>query len=181
MRLAVRSLAAVMLVASAAHAQTSNPNTNRAATGTPNAGVPGTTPGAGLPVVAGGRDSLTARGRQVDTALVAQLDTVNSAAKAGLTNLPPAAAAALVGSIHDKLAASRSPALRNIADDLAALQTELGAGTVNGARIGAILSRVGPKVTNVARAQSGPVAATLREIGSELTAAGRQLVGGGGQ
>lgn len=112
-----------------------------------------------------------------DTALVAQLDSVNTAARAGLTNLSPSVAASLVGGIRGKLAASRNPALQSIATDLAALQRELGMSTVDGARVGAILRRVGPKVTRVAATQSGAVASTLREIGSELTSSGRQLSG----
>ncbi len=182
----IATAAALACSSAALHAQSpaGRPAANPGS-GTPNAGIPGTTPGAGLPVVGPGQDTTAStramrggRGGRIDSSLVAQLDTVNSAAKAGLTNLPPAAAAALVGSIQSKLAGSRSPALRSIAADLSALQTELSAGTVNGPRIGAILGRIGPKVSRVAGMQSGPVATTLNEIGSELTAASRQLAGG---
>jgi hypothetical protein len=51
---------------------------------------------------------------------------------------------------------------------------------VSGARVAPILRRLGTKTSAVARTQSGAVAGTLREIGSELTAASRQLMGGAG-
>ena len=48
-------------------------------------------------------------------------------------------------------------------------------GYLAGPRVGAILRRVGPKVTRVASTQSGALATTLRELGGELTTAGRSL------
>ncbi len=118
------------------------------------------------------------RSGATDTTLVAQLDSVNAAAKAGLTSLPVSVAGPLLQSLQSKLAASGRPGLQSIATDLGALRTELTMSTVNGARIGAILSRLGPKVTRVASRQSGAVATTLNEIGTELTSAGAQLAGG---
>lgn len=118
------------------------------------------------------------RSGQVDSTIVTQLDSVNTAAKAGLTNLAPSAAAALVGSIQSKLSGSRNAQLRSISTDLGALQRELSASTVNGRRVAPILRRLGTKTTWVASSQSGAIATTLREIGSELTSAARQLSGG---
>ncbi|GJG84959.1 hypothetical protein tb265_01400 [Gemmatimonadetes bacterium T265] len=143
--------AALTATAASVHAQTT----------TPGSSPTGTAPSSGA----------------ADTTLVAQLDSVNTAAKAGLTNLAPSAAASLVGSIQSKLSGSSNPALRSISGDLAALQTELSASTVNGPRVGAILRRLGQKTTRVAVTQSGAVASTLREIGSQLSSSGRQLSG----
>lgn len=131
------------------------------------------TPATQPPATTGG--AMSQRGTAADTGLVAQLDSVNTAAKAGLTKLPASVAVPLIQSIETKLQASGRPALRSIARDLTALRTELGAATVSGPRVGAILRRVGPKVTTAAATQSGMVRTTLREIGRELTAAGRQL------
>ena len=91
----------------------------------------------------------------------------------------PQKAGTILKRIQSQLAGSSNPALKSIASDLSALQTELGASTVNGSRVGAILTRLGPKVSRVARSQSGMLASTLRQIGSELTSSGRQLSGGG--
>jgi predicted regulator of Ras-like GTPase activity (Roadblock/LC7/MglB family) len=110
--------------------------------------------------------------------LVAQLDSVNGAAKAGLTSLPATVAVPLLRSLETKLQGTRNASLRSIARDLAALRGELEQSEVSGARVGTILRRVGPKVTTVARSQSGATRATLQSIGRELTAAGRQLRAG---
>ena len=77
-------------------------------------------------------------------------------------------------SLQNKLAASGNPALNDIAQDLSRLHRELAGGATDGGRIGEILARVGPKVTDVA-AQGGAASGTLRSIGQELTAAGRAL------
>lgn len=123
----------------------------------------------------GMRDSMAMRGGARGGDLVAEVDSVNAAAKAGLTSLPVSAATALIESIETKLRGSGRPPLVAIAGDLGALRRELGMPTVNGARVGTILRRVGPRVTAVAAAQHGPVSASLRELGRELTGAGRQL------
>jgi hypothetical protein len=107
--------------------------------------------------------------------LVARVDSVNAAAKSGLTSVPATVAVGLVRGIETQLRASRNASLRSIATDLRALRTELGRSTVNGRQVGAILRRVGPKVTRVASTQSGALATTLRELGGELTTAGRSL------
>ena len=122
------------------------------------------------------RDSMGgAVARQGDTALVAQLDSVNTAAGAGLTSLPVSVAVPLLRSIETKLRATGRPSLLGIANDLASLRRELGASTVSGPRVGAVLRRVGPKVTTVSVGQSGALRTTLGEIGRALSAAGRQL------
>jgi len=111
-----------------------------------------------------------------DSALVARLDSVDAAAKSGLTDLPASAAVALIEAIEAQLRESSRPALRSIVRDLSALRAELGAERVDGRRVGVILRRIGPKVTTVSRTQSGPMRATLQSIGQELTTAGQQLV-----
>jgi len=110
--------------------------------------------------------------------LVARLDSVDAGAKAGLTEVPVATAVSLIQSIETRLQGSTRPALRSVARDLSALRKELGAPTVDGRRVGVILRRLGPKVTTVARTQSGAVRTTLQSIGSQLTTAGGQLVAG---
>jgi hypothetical protein len=109
-------------------------------------------------------------------ALAARLDSVDAAARGGLASLPAAAAVPLIERIRARLQSSDRSALRSIADDLGDLRAELGGATVDGRRVGTILARVGPKVSVVARTQSGPMRAALQSIGAQLTAAGRQLV-----
>ena len=113
-----------------------------------------------------------------DPSTVAQLDSVNTAAKAGLTKLPVAVAVPLVQSFENKLKASNDADLKSIGDDLGELREELGKSPVNGKEIGDELSEIGPKVTRAA-SKGGAARATLTAIGSELTKAGRSLKGGG--
>ena len=113
-----------------------------------------------------------------DPSTVAQLDSVNTAAKAGLTKLPVAVAVPLVQSFENKLKASSDADLKSIGDDLGELREELGKSPVNGKEIGDELSEIGPKVTRAA-SKGGAAQATLTAIGSELTKAGRSLKGGG--
>lgn len=104
----------------------------------------------------------------------AQLDSVNTAARSGLTSLSPAVAIPLIRSLEDKLDNSNDPALTDIAKDLEKLREELDDDTVDGKDVGEILGRLGPKVTNVA-GNAGAASGTLRSIGEQLTAAARQL------
>ena len=113
-----------------------------------------------------------------DPSTVAQLDSVNTAAKAGLTKLPVAVAVPLVQSFENKLKASNDADLKSIGDDLGELREELGKSPVDGKEIGDELSEIGPKVTRAA-SKGGAARATLTAIGSELTKAGRSLKGGG--
>lgn len=113
-----------------------------------------------------------------DPSTVAQLDSVNTAAKAGLTKLPVAVAVPLVQSFENKLKASNDADLKSIGDDLGELREELGKSPVNGKEIGDELAEIGPKVTRAA-SKGGAARATLTAIGSELTKAGRSLKGGG--
>lgn len=110
-----------------------------------------------------------------DTTLSAKLDSVDVAAKSGLTALPVAVALPLLEGIETRLRATGRPTLLSIATDLGALRRELGMSTVNRVRVGTILRRVGPKVTTAATGQSGMLRTTLRDIGGQLTSAGRQL------
>ena len=124
------------------------------------------------------RGGISRQGGMDDGSLVARVDSVNTAAKSGLTSVPPAVAVGLIRGIETSLRGTRNGQLRSIAADLAALRVQLNRSTVNGRSVGTILARVGPKVTRVARTQSGPVATTLTELGEQLTTAGRSLRAG---
>jgi hypothetical protein len=113
-----------------------------------------------------------------DPSTVAQLDSVSTAAKAGLTTLPAAVAVPLIQSFESKLKASNDADLKSIGDDLGELREELGKSPVNGKEIGDELSEIGPKVTRAA-SKGGAAQSTLTAIGAELTKAGRSLKGGG--
>lgn len=109
-----------------------------------------------------------------DASTSAQLDSVNTAAKGGLTKLAPAVAIPLIQSLEDKLDNSNDPALTDIAKDLEKLREELDDDTIDGKEVGNILERLGPKVTAVAD-KGGAASGTLRSIGTELTSAARTL------
>lgn len=178
MRHVLTTLAALTLAATAAGAQTPTPTPAPASPGMPQDSMRGMARDSMGTMRPGGMGPAGARRGAPDTALVAQLDSVNTAAKAGLTSLPASVAGPLLESLQNKLQATGRVPLQSIATDLGALRTELAGSTVNGGRVGAILRRVGPKVTAVAASQSGAVRTMLREIGRELTAAGRQLASG---
>jgi len=105
-----------------------------------------------------------------------QVDSVVTAARAGLTSLAPAVAVPLIQRLEDKLDNSNDPALTDIAKDLEKLREELQDDTPDGPDIANILERLGPKVTNVA-GSAGPMAGTLRELGGLLTQGAAQLRG----
>ena len=107
----------------------------------------------------------------------AQLDSVATAARSGLTSLAPAVAVPLIQSLEDKLDNSNDPALTDIAKDLEKLREELQDDTPDGPDIASILERLGPKVTAVA-SKAGPASGTVSAIGAELTKAATQLKGG---
>jgi|GEM_PF-5239778 hypothetical protein len=132
---------------------------------------------AGGDTAAGGAAGAGA-GSLSDPSTVAQLDSVNTAAKSGLTKLPVAVAVPLVQSFENKLKASSDADLKSIGDDLGELREELGKSPVNGKEIGDELAEIGPKVTRAA-SKGGAAGATLTAIGAELTKAGRSLKGGG--
>jgi hypothetical protein len=112
-----------------------------------------------------------------DPSTSAQLDSVATAARSGLTSLAPAVAVPLIQSIEDKLDNSNDPALTDIAKDLEKLREELNdAGGVNGGDVANILERLGPKVTNAA-SKGGAASGTLTAIGSELSKAATALRG----
>ena len=132
---------------------------------------------AGAGAAAGGAAGAGA-GSLSDPSTVAQLDSVNTAAKAGLTALPVAVAVPLVQSFENKLKASNDADLKSIGDDLGELREELGKSPVSGKEIGEELSEIGPKVTRAA-SKGGPAQSTLSAIGAQLTKAGQSLKGGG--
>ena len=109
-----------------------------------------------------------------DPSTVAQLDSVNTAAKAGLTKLPVAVAVPLIRSFEDKLSGSTDGDLKEIGGELGELREELGKSPVNGAEVGESLAELGPKVTKAA-SKGGAAQGTLSAIGAELTKAGAAL------
>ena len=112
-----------------------------------------------------------------DASTTAQLDSVATAARGGLTNLAPATAASLIQSLEGKLRGANDPALTEIATDLEQLRTTLTGGTVTGATVAPILERLGSKTSNVA-SRGGAAQSTLQTIGAELSKAATQLRGG---
>lgn len=111
-----------------------------------------------------------------DPSTGAQLDSIATAARGGLTSLAPAVAVPLIRSLEDKLDNSNDPALTDIAKDLEKLREELDDDTVDGGDVAEILERLGPKVTGAA-GKGGAASGTLQAIGSELTKAATQLRG----
>ena len=110
--------------------------------------------------------------------LVADTDSVIAGAQTpgGITSIPPAVAVPIIQRIEDALDATNVEPLDEIATDLEALREELG-GDVNGAEVGAILVRLGDKVTAYAP-QSGAAQERLTTLGNALTTQGRALAGG---
>ena len=77
---------------------------------------------------------------------------------------------------EQRLAASESPELVAIADDLAALRTLLLAGDFDPAAVGQLLVRLGEQVRAVAASGIGaPVAGMLSQLSALLTAQGNAL------
>lgn len=130
----------------------------------------GITTGAGTGVGAASANNLN------DPSTVTQLDAIISAAESGLTSLPGTAAIAAIDPIREKLHNSGQPNLESIADDLDKLKDELDENKIDGRKVGAILSTVGPKVTTASSAAGAP--AQLSRLGTLLTTAGKQLAGG---
>ena len=113
-------------------------------------------------------------GTLADASTGAQLDSVATAARSGLTSLAPAVAVPLLQSLEDKLDASNDPELTDIAKDLEKLREELQDDTPTGSDIANILERLGPKVTKAAP-KGGAASGTLTAIGAELTKAAAAL------
>ena len=110
--------------------------------------------------------------------LVADVDSVIAGAQTpgGITSIPPAVAVPIIQRIEDALDATNVEPLDEIAPDLESLREELG-GDVNGAEVGAILVRLGEKVTAFAP-QAGVAQERLTTLGGALTTQGRALTGG---
>jgi hypothetical protein len=173
--LAVLALATGALAACGGGNDTATPGSTvgTTATGTTTTGAAGGATMGDSTAMAGAG---AAGGSLSDPSTVAQLDSVASAARTGLTALPPAVAASLLSSFERKLSASNDPALTDIAKDLGELRAELTdqGGQVDGEDVGEVLRKLGPKVTKVAD-RGGSASGTLRTIGEQLTAAGGQL------
>jgi hypothetical protein len=173
-RMASTTILAAALVATAACSKGETAAGDSAAMGsatTPAGTVTdsGMTTGMGTGVGAASANNLN------DPSTVTQLDAIVSAAEGGLTSLSGSAAIAAIDPIREKLHNSGQPALESIADDLDALKDELEESTINGAKVGAILNRVGPKVTTVSSGPGAPPA--LSKLGTLLTTAGGKLGG----
>ena len=170
-RRASTACAIVVAVAACSKAEDTAATTDTAAMTTPSAAVTGDSAGMMAPGTAAGTTSSLS-----DPSTGAQLDSIATAAKGGLTSLPAAVAVPLIQSLEDKLDNSNDPALTDIAKDLEKLREELSDDTVDGGDVSEILARLGPKVTNVA-GKGGAASGTLQAIGSELTKAARALKG----
>jgi len=131
------------------------------------------TPGMGMDSGAGAMAPGTAAGSTAsltDANTGAQLDSVATAARTGLTALPAAVAVPLIRSLEDKLDNSNDPALTDIAKDLEKLREELEDSSINTGDVASILERLGPKVTAVA-SKGGAASASLTSIGQSLSSA----------
>jgi hypothetical protein len=142
----------------------------------PPAAGAGVTGDSGAGMMAPGTGTATSNATLADPSTAAQLDSVSTAAKSGLTSLPATVAVPLIRSLEDKLDNSNDPALTDIAKDLEKLREELDDddGKVDGKDVGEILRRLGPKVT-AAASKGGAASSTLTAIGAELTKAGGRL------
>ena len=172
MRRASAACAIVVAVAACSKANDTAATTDTGMATTPSAAVTGDSADVMAPGTAAGTTASLS-----DPSTGAQLDSVATAAKGGLTSLAPSVAVPLIQSIEDKLDNSNDPALTDIAKDLEKLREELSDDTISGADVASILERLGPKVTTVA-ANAGPAQSTLQAIGSELSRAATQLRGG---
>lgn len=164
------AVAAVALLAACGGSDDAREGTDTAVMG---GAVTGDTAAAGAGTMAPGMATTTGASL-ADASTSAQLDSVSTAAKGGLTKLAPAVAIPLIQSLEDKLDNSNDPALTDIAKDLEKLREELDDDTIDGKEVGNILERLGPKVTAVAD-KGGAASGTLRGIGTELTSAARML------
>lgn len=80
---------------------------------------------------------------------------------------------------EQRLAASDSPELTPISDNLAALRVQLLAGDADPAAIGQLLKTLGDQVQEVSESEVGaPVAERLSDLAALLTQQGEGLVGG---
>jgi hypothetical protein len=172
MRRASLACMAALLVAACSGAKDTAADT---AAGTTTGTVPGAVAGDTGAMAPGTAAATTASLSDANTG--AQLDSVVTAARSGLTSLAPAVAVPLIQSIEDKLDNSNDPALTDIAKDLEKLREELQDDTPDGPDIANILERLGPKVTAVA-SKAGAASSTVSAIGAELTKAATQLKGG---
>ena len=142
--------------------------------------APAPAPGDSAGVIAPGTGAVSSTASLSDASTTAELDSVATAAKSGLTKLAPAVAVPLIRSLENKLDNSNDPELTDIAKDLEKLREELddASGSVNGGDVANILERLGPKVTKVAP-KAGAASSTLQAIGTELTNAAKSLRAGG--
>ena len=171
-RIATTTLVAAALAASVAcsKGETSTADTTGMGTAATPAGTvtdSGMNTGTGTGVGAASANNLN------DPSTVTQVDAIISAAEGGLTSLSGAAAIAAIDPIREKLHNSGQPNLESIADDLDKLKDELDEDKIDGAKVGALLNTVGPKVTTASAAPGAP--AQLSRLGTLLTNAGKTL------
>lgn len=176
-RIATTTLVAAALAASVACSKGENEVDTDAAAGTGAATTPaGTVTDSGVAVGAGTGVGPASTNNLNDPSTVTQVDAIISAAESGLTSLSGSAAIAAIDPIREKLHNSGQPNLESIADDLDKLKDELDESKIDGRKVGALLSTIGPKVTTAASAPGAP--AQLSRLGTLLTNSGKQLAGG---
>ena len=106
-----------------------------------------------------------------------ELDGTISALSGGITALNPATAVSNIEGWESQLQATGKPALTSIAQDLGALRKELTSGSLDGAAIGKLLSRLGQQTTSTAAGAEAASKDKLTTLGSLLTKAGGALGG----
>lgn len=114
-----------------------------------------------------------------DPVTVAQIDTVILTAGRNITQIPTNIAVPLLQRLEERLDATKTPPLTQIADGLGDLRGELGKDKIDGKRVGSILLDLGNRTSAVGgnRQIAGAASDRLTQLGELLTQAGRQLGG----
>ncbi len=102
------------------------------------------------------------------------LDATISALQGGLTSIDSNTAVSVISNWSKTLSGA---GLTDISSDLDALKGELTSGSLSGARIGPILSRLGSKTTSAAASAPANYQSKLEKLGKVLSQAGGQLGG----
>ena len=106
-----------------------------------------------------------------------ELDGTISALSGGITKLNPATAVSNIQGWESQLEAAGKPELTSIAKDLGALRKELTSGSLDGAAIGKLLTKLGQQTTASAAGAAAASKDKLTTLGGLLTKAGGTLGG----
>ena len=108
----------------------------------------------------------------------AALEEAVAVLQGGVQRSEMEAALRVIETWEQRLAASESPELMSIADNLAALRVQLLGGDANLAAIGQLLVKLGEQVRSVSKSDVGtPVAGKLLQLGDLLLDRGNALAG----